>query len=453
MMIKILLHGWLQRSFFGIFTLAAIGVRITMQEESQLDLLYALVVFVSFFIILTMTTRLPQFTHSNMAKLLPNYQQRLKQAIITIWVISLLPSLLVLPDIVMLLGLISVMTLLAIIFVAMIYQPIFQACFWLLFFSPLAFDYLAPYISGRTVMLFCAWALPLVLFLLNFSLNKLVTYRGNSAHVHKIIAMMNVSMEKTMAVQEMVPLHQRSRLSQWWTNTHFNYYRQQLNKGIEASLSNNQLIAICCQGVNSFGINAYSLWASAVGVLCLVGLYIDESYYHYFNVFMTVIPIMILGVGTIAVFQIIQNKKGYLAYLATMPRFANKNSFSYSFISYVVLNQLALYTFIAIIVGAMMSVYNHINLTTYINLVLVLYLYGLFHLSIMFLMWKTKEDHSNKVVWLMVISLISLLLFSIVLTKSIDIELTKNLPFMFAYIFIIALFSFSLSRHCKYKTV
>ena len=144
MIIKILLHGWLQRSFFGIFTLCAIAVKITMQEKSQLDLLYALIAFVSFFIIMTMTTRLPQFTHTSMAKLLPNYQQHLKQAVIKVWLISILPCLLVLPDMAMWLGLVSVLTLFAIIFVAMIYQPIMQIFFWLLFFSPLAFDFLAP---------------------------------------------------------------------------------------------------------------------------------------------------------------------------------------------------------------------------------------------------------------------------------------------------------------------
>ena len=121
MIIKILLHGWLQRSFFGIFTLCAIAVKITMQEKSQLDLLYALIAFVSFFIIMTMTTRLPQFTHTSMAKLLPNYQQHLKQAVIKVWLISILPCLLVLPDMAMWLGLVSVLTLFAIIFVAMIY--------------------------------------------------------------------------------------------------------------------------------------------------------------------------------------------------------------------------------------------------------------------------------------------------------------------------------------------
>jgi len=456
MMTKILLHGWVQRSFIILFTLIAIGVRVTMQDDSRLGLLYSLIALISFFISLTVASRLPQFTHSSMAKLFPNYQQKLKRSIIIVWMISLLPSLLVLPDVEIWLGLISVLVLLAIIFVAMIYKPIYQIFFWFITFSPLGLDYFAPDIVGRSVMIVCAWLLPIVLFFANFCLNKLVQYRGNTKHVSRLIAMLNVSMEKTLAVQENVPLHERTRVSQWWSNTQFHYYRQLLNKnsGLELQkkqLSNRQLIAICCQGVNSFGFNAYVLWASVIGVLCLLGLYIDESYHHYFTALMIVIPIGIIGTGTIAVFQIIQNKKEYLARIATTPRFSTPNSFTKSFIYYVILNQARLYAFISILVGAMALVFHHISLNTYINLFLVLVLFCLVNLSIMFLAWAAKHDHSNKIVWLMIIGLILLPIFAMLLKKNENIELAFSMAFIFACPSIIGLFSYSINRYSKYK--
>lgn len=456
MMTKILLHGWVQRSFIIFFTLIAIGVKVSMQEDSRLGLLYSLVVFISFFIFWIVATRLPQFTHNSMSKLLPNYQQRLKRSIIFVWFISLLPSVLVLPDVEIWLGFISVLVLLAIIFVAMIYKPMFQIFFWALFFAPLGLNYIAPEVSGRSIMIVYAWLLPLVLFFANFCLNKLVQYRGNAKHVNRFIAMTNVSMEKTLAVQENVPLHERTRLSQWWSNTHFDHYRQVLNKASEnqsknKKLSSNKLIAICCQGANSFGLNAYVFWACAIGILCLIGLYIDESYHQYFTVLLTALPVMIIGTGTIAVFQIIQNKKSYLARLAITPRFSNPHSFAKSLITYVIINQVMLYGFISILVGAMALVFHHISLNAYINLCLVLLSFCLINLSIMFLAWTAKQDHSNKIVWLMIIGLISLLVFAILLKENENIELAFSLFFVFACSLIIGLFSYSINRYSKYK--
>ena len=129
MMTTILLQGWIQRSFIILFTLSAIGVRVTMQDDSRLSLLYSLITFISFIIFLMVAMRLPQFTHSSMAKLLPNYQQKLKRSLTIVWIISLLPSLLVLPDVEIWLGFISVLVLFAIVFVAMIYKPIYQVFF------------------------------------------------------------------------------------------------------------------------------------------------------------------------------------------------------------------------------------------------------------------------------------------------------------------------------------
>jgi hypothetical protein len=452
MMISTLLHGWVQRAFVVLFTLTAIGVRVSLHDEARLHLLYSLVAFLSFFVFLMVATRLPLLTHSSMAMLLPSYQQKLKHSLIVVWIAALLPVLLVLPDIALGLGFASVLILMAIVFVAMIYKPIFQVFFWILFFAPLGFDFFAPDLSGRSVMIACAWALPLVLVFADFCLNKLVQYRGNTKHVNRLISLMNVSMEKTLAVQESVPLHQRTRLSQWWSNTHFDHYRKLLNqhydkKTQQSKLSNNQLIAICCQGVNSFGLNAYLLWASAIGTLCLVGLTIDESYHHYFTVLMTAIPIMIIGTGTIAVFQIIQNKKSYLARVASMPRFTTPNSFTHGFISYVLLNQATLYIFISLLVGAMALVFHHINLTTYINLLLVLVLYCLVNLSMMFLGWAAKQDHSNKIVWLMIIGLISLLVFAILLKENENIELASSMVFIFICSLIISLLGYSINRY------
>ena len=456
MMISTLLNGWIQRSFITFLLLVAISVRIFMYEESSINLLYALLAFISFFIFLIAATRLPLLTHSSMAILLPNYKQKLKRALIFVWLVGLSPTLLVLPDIVIGAGILSLLILMAIAFVAMIYKPILQMFFWVLFFAPLGFDYFVPELSSRNIMTASAWFLPLVIIFANFCLNKLVNYRGNTKHMSRLISLTNIRMEKTLAVHDALPLHERTKFSQWWSNTNFDYYRQPLNqneagKTSSKVLSNKQLIAVCCQGVNSFGISAYLLWTGAIGLLCLVGLYIDESYHQYFTTIMTAIPAMIIGTGTIAVFQIIQNKQSFLARIAITPRFSSANRFTTSFISYVVLNQLTLYVFISLLVGVMSLVFHHISMDTYINLLLMLVLCSLFNFSLMFLGWSAKQDHSNKITWLMITSMTLLLAFAILVKKDEGIYLLFSSGFISAFIMMSVLFGYSIKRYRKLK--
>ncbi len=455
-MMSILLHGWLMRSFLILLFLLAIIGRVFTDENSHWAGAAFLIVLISFLIVVVAASRLPLFTHSNMAKILPNYQRKLKQSLIIVWGISLLPTLLLLPNITLWLGLLSILMLVAITFVAMIYRPIFQVLFWLIFFVPLGLDFFAPNMSGQSIILVCAWLLPLVLVLANVCLNKLMQYQGNTIHVNRLISMMNASMKQTLAVQENIPLHERTKLSQWWSNSHFDYYRKRLNINKDNSredskLSNRQLIAICCQGANSFGRAAYVFWICAISMLCLLGVYLDNSYHHYFTILIMAIPVMIIGTGTIAVFQIIQNKKNYLSRIATTPRFSQKNSFTRSLMVYVILNQAALYAFITLFVGATALVFHHITFNVFINLFLVLLLYGLLNLSIMFLAWAAKQDHSNKVVWLLILALISLVVFSILLKDNPSINLVLNTVFIFISSNVVVLFGYSLNRYSQIK--
>lgn len=134
-----------------------------------------------------------------------------------------------------------------------------------------------------------------------------------------------------------------------------------------------------------------------------------------------------------------------------MPRFTHSNSFVSSFISYVVLNQVTLYVFIAVIVGAMALVFHHISMSIYINLLLVLILFCLVNLSIMFLMWAAKQNHSKKVLGLMVIGLVLLLVFALLLKENGSIKLAFSMIFIFVCPFIIALFGYSINKYSKLK--
>jgi len=410
----ILLHGWLVKVFIVLLWAIAIAMRLTMTDDTREDLLLTIIAFSNFLLYLMVATRLPLLTHSKMAVLLPNYSQKLKGVLLLIFGVSLLPTLLVLPDVLTWLAFVSISILSTLVFVAMIYQPIYQIFIWLLMLMPLPMALLDIPFNKEKLFYSLAWLLPLITWLAYGLLNKLVNYRGNQRHVSKIIAVTNVSMGKTLAVQDSIPFADRTRLAQWWANSHFNHYRNIISNATGASqkISNRKLIEISCQSANSFGVNAYVVWTVGITLLCLLGISIDESYHHFFTPMVTLIPAMIIGTGSITLFQIIHSKKSYLARLAILPRFKQHNSFASAFLGYVFSNQIMLYCFIAVLLGLTARVFGHISVTIYINLVLILLVYCFLTISIMLVAWRTVRDLGNLVVWLMLIGFIGTIVFT-----------------------------------------
>jgi hypothetical protein len=413
-MTNILLHGWLAKFFIVLLWLLALGLRLTMNDDTREDLLFTLIAFSNLLFYLMVATRLPLLTHSKMAILLPDFSQKLKSKLKVLFLVSLLPTLLVLPDLTLWLAFISMSIIATLIFVAMIYQPKYQVFIWLMILMPLPLDLFDIPFNKEKLFYVLAWLLPLVSGIAYLLLNKLVNYRGNKQHVSKIIAVMNVSMGKTLAVQESIPFANRTRVSQWWVNSNFNYYRKLINKasGRADELSNRQLIAISCQSANSFGLNAYLLWSIGIALICVLGLIIDDSYHHFFTPMVTIIPVMIIGMGSITLFQIIQHKKSYLARLAILPRFEHNSSFANALLGYIFSNQAMLYCFISALLAATAMVFGHLNMTIYINLVLILLVFCLTTVSVMLLAWRTSQDDSNTAIWLMLIGFVGTLIFA-----------------------------------------
>jgi hypothetical protein len=411
---NILLHGWVVKVFIAILWVTAIAMRFTMEDDSRDGLLFSLIAISNFLLYLMVAMRLPLLTHSNMAVLLPNFSKKLKQTLLLIFVVSLLPTLLVLPDIVTWLAFVSISILSILVFIAMIYKPIYQIFIWVFILMPLPLALFDISLNKEKLFTTLAWLLPLISWCAYALLNMLVNYRGNQHHVSKVIALTNASIGKTLAVQDNIPFADRTRLAQWWTNSHFNYYRKVITEATKESkkISNRKLIEISCQSANSFGVNTYATWSVGIFLISLLGLVIDQSYHHFFTPMVTLIPAMIIGTGSITLFQIIQCKKSYLERLAILPRFKEHNSFTHAFLSYILLNQVILYFFIAMLLAITANVFGHISLTVYINLVLILFVYCFVSLSIMLLTWRAAQDYSNPVVWLMITGFIGTIIFT-----------------------------------------
>jgi len=416
----ILLHGWLAKVFIVLLWIIALTLRVTMDDDNREGVLFSLIAFSNFLFYLMVATRLPLLTHSKMAVLLPDFPSKLRNSLITLLFISLLPTLLVLPDIVTWLAFVAISIISTLIFVAMVYQPKYQIFIWLFILLPLPLDLLDIKVDKAIVFLCLAWSLPCLIVLFNRLLNKLVHYRGNPHHVSKIIATMNVTMGKTLAVQESIPFADRTKLAQWWANSHFNYYRKLISVATsnKHKLSNRKLIEISCQSANSFGINAYVIWSVGIALICLLGLALDNSYHRFFTPMVMLIPAMVIGTGSITLFQIIQCKKSYLARLAILPRFKQSNSFARAFLGYVIVNQIKLYCFIVTLLALTACVFGHLSITKYLNLVLILFVFCFLTISVMLYAWRAERDFGNQVVWLMLISFIGVIIFSIHMVSS-----------------------------------
>ena len=446
-MTTILLHGWLAKVFIILLWVVALGLRIGMVDDTREDLLFSLIAFSNFLFYLMVATRLPLLTHSNMAVLLPHFSNKLRSVLLKLLFVSLLPTLLLLPDLQTWLAFISLSMVVTLIFVAMVYHPKYQVFIWIFLFMPIPLELLNINFDKKQFFSSLAYLLPAISYSAWILLNKLVHYRGNKHHVSKILAVMNVTMGKTLAVQENIPFADRTKLAQWWANSHFNYYRKQIRNAVTQSrgLSDRQVVAISCQSANSFGVNTYLIWSLGIAFTCFLGIVIDESYHHYFTPIVTLIPAMIIGTGSITLFQILHNKKSYLARIAVLPRFKGKQHFSKSFLRFIFINQVILYVFIAALIGISSTVFEHISTDMYGNILSVLVVFALISISIMLMALKREEDNSNFVVWLLLITFI----IGIVFTMSITANKTPLIALSLGYqvVLVLSLLFITFSRY------
>ncbi len=446
-MTTILLHGWLAKVFIALLWLVALGLRIGMLDDAREDLLFSLIAFSNFLFYLMVATRLPLLTHSNMAVLLPNFPNKLRSILLKLLVVSLLPTLLLLPDLQAWLAFLSLSMVVTLIFVAMVYHPKYQVFIWFFLFMPIPLELFDIEFDKEQFFSALAYLLPIISYAAWVLLNKLVHYRGNKHHVSKILAVMNVSMGKNLAVQENIPFANRTKLAQWWANSHFNYYRKQIRHAVTKSseLSDRQVVAISCQSANSFGANTYLVWSLGIAFICFLGIIIDESYHHYFTPMVTLIPAMIIGTGSITLFQILQNKKSYLARLAVLPRFKGKRHFAESFLSFIFTNQVILYVFIAALIGISSTVFGHISGQMYGNILSILVIFALVSISIMLLALKQEQDNSNFVVWLLLIIYIAGIVLTMLITSN-DMPLIA-LSVSYQIVFALSVASIVFSRY------
>lgn len=445
MIFKILTKGWLLRSFIVSLWLIALIFRC-FELDDKILLIPLFIGAANGFLYLTVALRLTMLTHSSMSRVLPNYFSQLKKSLLIILGMSLIPALMLLPNIALFLSLLSVLIIMAMFLVTITYQSKLYFMILPLCFMPILLEgnlhYLS-FLSDIAFSLILASLLPIIAWWSYRLLSRLETYKGDVKQRERIIALMGLNTKATVASLEKVPLKSQNKLVQWVVNNNFEYYRRLIRS--EKSMTNTQQLALACQGNSTVGRTTYLLWGVIALLFSWGGRYLENEYQDIIVVIVIMFPAIIFGLGTIGFFQVINSKKSLLKRLSIMPCFNDKQHFSWTFITYVLSEQLKLYLFVSLIVAMFTYSFEYLTVTMYMNVLLIVLILCLFKLTLMFLAWSSKHPNYSVVIWLMIIALIGAYISLIVVADN-NILLWLNTTFIALILIVIGLFSMSLYR-------
>ncbi|MGL1955956.1 MAG: hypothetical protein OCD00_01390 [Colwellia sp.] len=448
MTLHILTSGWILRVFILFLWLIALVARFFVDEDNII-VVGLVIVFANLLLYLTASNRLILLTRSSMSSVLPHYWGNIKKALFIMLLVSFIPATIMLPYFTLWLALLSLSMLLAIIFVAMIYQPKLYYAFLVLFFMPyltkvLVGDIPFIYFEHIDFYLLLAWISPVIALYAYQLLNKLETFKGDAKHQERILELMNLNMRQMLTAQNEVSFKSRNKVMQWLINS--NYDSKRLLIKASRKMSNLQLISTACQSITSIGKYTYIFWAGVV-VLFLLLLHFGSSDYQYFFIpFSIMFPAMMVGSGTLVLFQAINNKKTLLKRLSIMPCFVNKHSFTMAFLSYIITYQLKLYTFVLVIIALLVNALEHVSWAMYLNLFLATSLLCFFNISLMLLSWSGRRAYGGVFIWLMLIAFIICVVFVMVVSSDASIALIESNIFGCFLLVCTTLFSLSLYR-------
>jgi len=441
MIINILTRGWILRVFIMLLWLIAVlGRLVTPEAKFDVIVIAVFIVFANGFLYLALSFRLIMLTHQSMSRLLPNYFSQLKVALLTIFLISLLPTLLLLPDVIAWFAVLSALVCIAVIFVTLTYKTKLNYGICALFFLPSLSDNLPSFMAEINLALVLAWSFPLIAWGAYLLLNRLESYHGNADHISKIIAMNGLNVNKPLLAVDDVPVESQNRCQQWLIKSNLNDYVRIIRSSNK--LSHRQLIAVTAQGLGSIGRSTYLSWAGILIAISLLAKHITGEHNAIILLLPIIFPTVMLGMGHLNLFQVINKQKGLLKRLSIMPCFNNKHSFSIAFIRYIIAEQLKLYSFIALVFAVFTYLFQFITFTLYVNILAVTASVFLVNLALMFWCWSNKQRFEGIILWLMLAAIIFCIIYLVVIADQ-QVFLWQSSKFIAVNLLAVSLFSIS----------
>lgn len=442
--LNILTRGWFVRVFIVLLWLISIMASFFLKAEPHI--IAILIVFSNAFLYLQIASRIQMLAHSTNSKILPHYFTLLKKSLAALLMVSLLPALVLLPHYSLFLMLISGCLFMSILIVAMTYQAKFYWAFIFLIVTPLSLDKEVTHWLMVNLTPLLIVVLPVLLWLTYYLLTRLDTFKGDEKHIARVIALTTVNMKKSFVSQDDIPLKSRNRAWQWLIKNNFEQYRQLINR--PTRMTTNQLIETSCQSVASIGRYTYLFWMLLAILFALAGSQFSDSIQGFFIPVMISFPAVIVGTGSIGIFQIINNKKSLLTRLAILPIFHSKQTFNSTFITFIIMSQTKFYGVIYLIIALLVSSsFEHLSASVYINMVLAGVMFCTFNLVIMLWNWSSQHPQENLGLWLMVVLFICYMVFFVIILQDQQIKLWQNSIFV-SLLFISASLFMLMRKRC-----
>jgi len=451
--LSILTHGWLGRLF--ILSLWAVNIAIFLYTYHDLDSLgrvnsramvlnTGMLLFCSnIFLYLIVASNLPALINNQMVRVLPNYFKKLRVSLLVLLFVSFTPAAIMLPfaNFVDWLALLTVLLLLAMLVMAMVFKTQYFVFFIILVFGPVNITNL--FSDHIPIVRLLAYSFPVLLVLSYMLLGKLENLRGKTMAFSRFLSASSFSLAEGVVEQELAAPKSNNIFIRWLTRNNGSYAVDLLNGN--RKLSNKELIAVACQGNTVIGKGTYIFWGAMVVLICLIASGFDESNRGYFIPMMIIFPSMMIGTGTMTMFQNLLNKKSYLSQISTFPIFAKEKSFAKDFLNFVIVEQLKLYMFIYFTVIAFAFIAQPLTWLIALNLILLGLTLCLINLALILSGLIRRVNHNSLTIWLMFITFVLFMVWMLVVVLE-DVTLMDSDFFIGCFSLCFTVFAISLYR-------
>jgi hypothetical protein len=287
----------------------------------------------------------------NMSHVIPDYYPKLKRALKTILLFSMLSTTILLPDVIMVLGLMTWL-LIVFLFLVMTYiQPkvwiAFSALWLAIVFSP--FDLT---LAQANYWLFqvAAYLLPLVGFISYQMVERLDKFKMSEEVKLRFSAYSGLSIANSFNSIEKIPEKSRPKFQQWLIDNNLMVFRKLLRSN--EKVSKLTLVDIAASGVTRFGKSSFFTWSIVIVLFCCYQQFYplsNKTADSFYMMFFAMFSVGIVAMGSIMSFFAFNERKEYLARLRLMPLFSNEQEFTRLILRVFFINQgkLLLFTLVS----------------------------------------------------------------------------------------------------------
>jgi len=432
-LIHVLTKGWLFRLFCSFLFLIAIGLTLFLEAPEQKHIfgIASLLLFANFYLLGTIGYRVALLSQQRTAQVVPDYYLKLKNSVKQIVSFSLMATLILLPDLFVVLSLMT-WTLAVFIFLASTYlQPKIWFLVSALWFMCIlnSFEWSIEQVNSYFFQA-PAYFLPVLALLSHLLIARLDKFKMSEAVRARFTAYSGLTMASSFNCFEKIPEKSRPKFQQWMVDTNFSKFRQQLQT--DKSMSKTSLVNIASSGITQFGKSSYIGWSIAIA---LFGIYQQmfplsvKAMDNFYMIFFAMFSVSIVAMGSMMTFFSFNERKSYLARLRLMPLFSNEQDFTRSILKVFFINQGKLLTFTLMSSLAILLMVWPNPLELFANIFVINIVSFCFFSALVLFGWHTKMQIKPVVMVIMMLFFI-LLIPTAIISYDQHISLLSNKTFI-----------------------